>query len=347
MRPPRPALRFEPLEDRTVPAVLDLTSSGTVAAAGQVVFTQYDGRLGDPAKLRTFAELDGPLLRAAAVQGYNTDARPVQFSENTSSSLTRALRKTDVPAVTVGGVLYREFVFDGSQTNLLSTRVSLDQLRIYSSGAGNLGGYSAADKTLAGQAPVYDLDAGGDSWVVMNLGLASAVGGADMRMYVPDALLTGDYVTVYSKFGEHYAPTGAVEKWSVFVGDPPAAPTFTPPQPPPPPASPPPPAPTGAGIAGTVFGDANGNDNRDDSEVGLANRVVYLDANENGQLDSGEVSATTDADGYYAFTGLTGGATYPVRVVTSGSEFALSYNVTPADGTTFTQDIGVSNGSQN
>ena len=90
MRPTRPTLRFESLEDRTVPATLDLTSHGAVAAAGPVVFTQYDGRLGDPAKLKTFAELDGPLLRAAAVQGYNTDARPTQFNENTSSNLTRA-----------------------------------------------------------------------------------------------------------------------------------------------------------------------------------------------------------------------------------------------------------------
>src|SRR4051794_29037964 len=175
MRPPRSALRCEPLEDRTVPAAIDLTGHGAVGAAGQVVFTQYDGRLGDPAKLKTFAELDGPLLRAAAVQGYNTDARPVQFNENTSSGLTRSLLKTDVPAVTVGGVLYREFVFDGSQTNLLQTRVSLDQLKIYTSGAGTLHGYNSADKTLGGQAPVYDLDAGGDSWVVVNLGLASAV----------------------------------------------------------------------------------------------------------------------------------------------------------------------------
>src|SRR5947208_9080726 len=110
---------------------------------------------------------------------------------------------------------------------------------------------------------------------------------------------------------------GAVEKWPVCFGAPPAAPNFTPPSPPPPPASPPPPAPTGATIAGLVYDDANGNCSQEDDEGTLAGRVVYLDANGNGLLDAGEVNVTTDSDGHYSFTGLTGGATYTVRVVTS------------------------------
>lgn len=338
--PLRPALRVETLDDRTVPAAIDLTGHGAIGSAGGTFFTQYDARLSDPSHLRTFAQLDGPLLRASTVQGYNTDARPTQFNANASPGLTRSLSRNDIPAVTVGGVVYREFVLDAGQLNLLQPRVSLDQLRLYVGTAGNLHGYNAADKTLGGLAPVYDLDAGGDTWVVLDLGLTAAVGGADMRIYVPDAVLAGgDFVYLYSKFGEHLAPVGAAEKWSTFVGQSPAPPAFTPPSPPPPP-------PAGAGIAGMVYGDANGNCQPEDDEVGLANRVVYLDADGDGQLGAGEASRTTDAEGRYSFAGLASGTTYTVRVVTGSGEFALSSNVTPGDGQTFTLDIGLSAGSQ-
>jgi len=73
-------------------------------------------------------------------------------------------------------------------------------------------------------------------------------------------------------------------------------------------------APATASIAGRVFGDVNGNGVRDTHEPGLGLFTVYLDLNGDGRLDTGDVSATTDINGNFKFTGLTAG-TYKVRVV--------------------------------
>lgn len=57
-------------------------------------------------------------------------------------------------------------------------------------------------------------------------------------------------------------------------------------------------------IAGRLYDDANGNGTRETSEVGLANRTVYIDWNHNGQRDSGEWTAVTNANGDYRFEGV-------------------------------------------
>ncbi len=67
-------------------------------------------------------------------------------------------------------------------------------------------------------------------------------------------------------------------------------------------------------ITGTVFNDANGNKKKDTGEAGLAGVVVYLDFNNNGQLDSFELKTTTDSNGNYKFVEPFG--TYTVREVT-------------------------------
>ncbi len=70
-----------------------------------------------------------------------------------------------------------------------------------------------------------------------------------------------------------------------------------------------------ASISGNVFDDcyADGVKYGPD-EPGLQGFVVYLDANGNNQLDSGEASTTTDAYGDYSFADLLAG-TYKVREV--------------------------------
>ena len=89
-------------------------------------------------------------------------------------------------------------------------------------------------------------------------------------------------------------------------------------------------------IEGVVFGDLDGDGfrdlagSRDDTEFGLAGRTVYVDANGNGILDDGELTATTTYDnpntaqvetGYYRIDGMTPGTT-TVRVQV-GSPFGI------------------------
>jgi Ice-binding-like/SdrD B-like domain/Domain of unknown function (DUF4214) len=67
-------------------------------------------------------------------------------------------------------------------------------------------------------------------------------------------------------------------------------------------------------ISGVKFQDTNGNGVRNIGEPGLQGWTVFLDANNNGVLDSGETRTTTDANGNYTFANL-GPGTYRVREV--------------------------------
>jgi fibro-slime domain-containing protein/RHS repeat-associated protein len=61
-------------------------------------------------------------------------------------------------------------------------------------------------------------------------------------------------------------------------------------------------------IHGIVYRDANGDATKISTEVGVQGRIVYIDENSNGKLDSDEISTVTDANGTYAFTKLASGA---------------------------------------
>jgi hypothetical protein len=67
-------------------------------------------------------------------------------------------------------------------------------------------------------------------------------------------------------------------------------------------------------LTGVVIFDVNQNGSADQGEGGVGGLVVFADANGNGILDTGESSATTDAQGHYVLHGLIDGDTYTVRV---------------------------------
>jgi PKD repeat protein len=71
----------------------------------------------------------------------------------------------------------------------------------------------------------------------------------------------------------------------------------------------------GGSISGTVYNDRNKNGARGSGEGGLAGWIVYLDVNQNGQYDPGELTARTTASGSFVFTGLTEGVTYHVAEI--------------------------------
>jgi hypothetical protein len=82
----------------------------------------------------------------------------------------------------------------------------------------------------------------------------------------------------------------------------------------------------GGEVVGRVFGDLNNNGVRDAGEPGLAQRVVYADANGDGRLDPGEASASTDATGAYELALPPG--RYTIRLDSGSAETTT----TPADG---------------
>jgi uncharacterized protein (DUF2141 family) len=86
-----------------------------------------------------------------------------------------------------------------------------------------------------------------------------------------------------------------------------------PPTPTPSPTPPTTPVPQGS-ISGLKFNDGNGNGTQDAQETGLSGWQIFLDANGNNSLDSGETTVTTDNSGNYSFSNLNPG-TYNVREV--------------------------------
>ncbi len=60
-------------------------------------------------------------------------------------------------------------------------------------------------------------------------------------------------------------------------------------------------------IRGVKWDDADGDGERDTGEAAVSGAIVYADLNDNGQLDLGEPSAATGADGSYVLAGLTAG----------------------------------------
>jgi hypothetical protein len=72
-------------------------------------------------------------------------------------------------------------------------------------------------------------------------------------------------------------------------------------------------------IYGQVFWDTNANPAKDAGEPGLAGWVVYLDANNNGAPDPGEITATTDSTGHHVFAGLPPGTYVVCEVIPTRS----------------------------
>ena len=70
----------------------------------------------------------------------------------------------------------------------------------------------------------------------------------------------------------------------------------------------------GVSIRGSVYNDRNANGVKNRNEGYLSSVRVFLDADNDGQLDAGEATTTTNSVGAYSFSGLAPG-TYSVRVI--------------------------------
>ncbi len=304
-------LTVERLEARDVPSstVVNLTAAHASGSVNEALFQQTDAQPTGTGKIRSFVRLQ-PGGAGTHEQGYNTDARPLQFDENTSPQFTRSQLLNAVPLVSVNGVNYRQFLLDINQKSS-SPLLSLDELRVYTAGTANLSGYDAASKTLGGQSALYDLDAGGDSSVTLNARLNSGSGAGDMFLLVPDANFVaspaGSNVYLYSKFGDANGANGGFEEWAVKVNNPSG------------------PTPTGTGsISGTIFDDSNGNGVLDSGETLLGGATVQIQGTD--YLGNTVIlTATTDANGFYKFSNLAAG-TYTITEVTPPPGYSVSNN---------------------
>ena len=297
--PPAP-LALEPLDDRLVPTVVDLTHPGAHAVVGGAIVQQTPHLPTKTNDIDPFVQIHG----SGVEQGYNTDARPLQFrDENPDRHVTHALTAGQVPRVNINGTDYREFLLDINQDGARPD-VVVDQIQLYFGDSPKLTGYNPHTKTLAGKAPAYDLDAAGDVSILLNDRLNRGRGTGDMFLYVPDSVFvgttTGTYVYLYSKMGGLHgaaADCGSETTWSVrdtgVVTQPPA-----------------PPVTTGTGsLSGAVYGqDLSGN------YTGMSGLKIQL-TGKTAQGQTVSLTTTTDDTGAFTFTGLLPG-TYSILLAT-------------------------------
>ncbi len=336
-RKPAPAssqLRFDALEDRSVPAsVPDLGS-----AAGYTVLGLHGGTVQLSDSQVTGDVAIGPngtvVLKRTAVTGTlfedptaSVDVRnPKKTPSPTGGEVTRRLRQAQSDADAASAAL-----------DALTPTVSLGNLTKSATVNGNGGlnvvhlrsvDYHNDTLTLRGGSQdvfVIDVDRGlslDQSRVVLTGGVTAdhvifnlAGSGADVNVSGSRSSLNGtilaprrsvDVEDLGAFHGAVIARDIALGSGAALAGATFAAPTPPVVPPPPPPVVPPPPPPaTTASLSGLVWSDFNKNGVVDANEV-LSGVTVELDGTDaQGNLVS--VQAVTDANGLYSFTGLAAG----------------------------------------
>ncbi len=194
--------------------VVDLTTAGSSGTINGALFQQTGPQPTGTGVIDPFVRIQNKGVE----QGYNTDARPVQFDEKTAANFTRSLLLSSVPVVTINGTAYRQFLLDinetGSKTGPL---LSLDRIQVFQANSGSLNNYPNLGKQI------YDLDAGGNNSILLNYDLNPGSGAGDMFAYIPDSLFDRSipYVYLYSHFGSdiaNAAPDAGFEEWAVLQG---------------------------------------------------------------------------------------------------------------------------------
>lgn len=222
--------RFDQLEDRVVPAMVDLTPGvGTFGTINGAVYeyTDIDGQSTGTGVFDTFVQIQ----RGGNEEGYNYDRDGVvsnggsqvspQFNEKNDAPHNHLVQLSDVPlrqfdldenGLDENDPWYRQFRLDIAESgNEDSVRplLSLDSVQIFLTAApphvtgGDSDGYSAGtltdtDGTL--YSPIYDMDANAtddpsnpgtdDNWVKLK-DLLNGNGKGDMFLYVPASLFSG------------------------------------------------------------------------------------------------------------------------------------------------------------
>jgi hypothetical protein len=291
-RPARKAhptrLELEAMEDRLVPAMLDLTTVGSSGAFHGALFQQAAPQPDGSGVIHAFLRIQSHT--DTVEQGYNTDTRPLTLDQKKDLTFTRALLASDIPQVNVGGVVYSEFILDINQ-NQASPLLSLDALRLFVGNAPNLTLDSTSSNLLSSQgqsAPVYDMGSdstGNANWVMLNSALNPGSGRGNMYLLVPSQLLQSagnPFVYLYSKFGINAAANGGFEQWATTSV-------------------------VGSSLSGFVYTDVNSTGQLAANDTPEANVTVTL----TGTDVSGKtvfVQTTTDSSGFYAFDGLNAGS---------------------------------------
>lgn len=202
------------------PTEVDISLAGDVSATiNDGIWTQWiSDEASGTGRFNTYLALQAG--QTGIERGFNTGGKR-NFDEKPQ---TKALPLSNVPLVTIEGVVYREFAFDVNQT-AGNPRMSVDLFAIYQTNDDKLttnildaNGYPVF---AAGQAnKVYDIDG---YYVVVDYNIGSGSGRANYLLYVPNSKFdqSKSHVIMFAQHGQYgdKADNGFNE-WGVRVMDP-------------------------------------------------------------------------------------------------------------------------------
>src|SRR5258706_1454920 len=116
-------------------------------------------------------------------QGYNTDARPLQYDENSSPTFTRKLPLADLQVVTKSGVDYYAFLLDINQQGS-TPLLNINDIEVYQGDAKDLLGFTPGSGFGTHSTSVYKMDGVSDNGILLNYNLNSGSGSGDMWMFL-------------------------------------------------------------------------------------------------------------------------------------------------------------------
>jgi hypothetical protein len=195
---------------------LDLTTLGASGFINSAYFQQTSPQPTGTGVIKPFVRVRS---NHNVEQAYNTTVNNT-LDVDSPNNWNHEIRLSDIPTVTLGNVLYRQFFLDINQT-AESPLLSLDEVQVFLSSTPNqsVETFTSGLINLSYNKLVYRMDTGGDNRVTLNYSLNHGSGSGDMFMYIADSLFTGSnaqYVYLYSKFGQHNANNAGFEEWSTL-----------------------------------------------------------------------------------------------------------------------------------
>lgn len=202
----------------------NLTTAGSSASdiysGSTVLFNQINPQATGTGLIDSFVQIGQPGGSLTTTQAYNTTVNTV-LNNGASDQFNHALSLSSVPTVTVGGIVYREFVLDINETGA-TPLLSVSDIQVFLTNTGNqtvtstngTGQLQLKDSKL-----IYRLDGAGDDSIKMDYSLNHGSGSGDMIMLIPNSLFVAGYnqVVLYSSFGKPISQDDGFEEWFVCV----------------------------------------------------------------------------------------------------------------------------------
>lgn len=173
-------------------------------------------------EVNTFLQIE-PSSNSASKQGYNTDSFIVKLDTRKKSQISRSLKLSDVPIVSIGGTEYREFILTINETNQTvktnanqeTAKIVLEKLQVFLGNSPDLTNYPI----FKGRATkMFDLEP--NTVVLEDINWDQEIGTHDYFVYINNSFFADNqkgekdrqYVYLFSKFSN---ASGGVESWSV------------------------------------------------------------------------------------------------------------------------------------